>query len=952
MALQEKLLDARSEVEPSHAEAATTLEQAADMVEQVVLREIEDVQNALEFISDSVEYLGKVLETLDSDQPADDLPAPTPGSDGICTQTAPSGDVSGERYELDPELVGAWVAECEHTLPELESIILTLEDTQGDPDVLDDVRRRVHTIKGECGIISLDTASRICHEAESAIDRCLDQNRPFPVDELLELMDWLKRYVHLFADDPSTQHEPPAYDALLASFESFAIHDPTPTAPEVQGEAISDVLEYDEPEDANEPIAFGDIVQFDETLSEFVVESRDHLLNAEAALLQLEDDPTNSDLINSVFRGFHTIKGCAGFLHLDPLVEIAHVAETLLDKIRQAEVALTSECISLLLESSDLMSRILGFLEGESESPLKGDAARLTAMLQHVTDGGSLVTSTGVKPVEVKPIGEILCNLGLATSEQIDEALDSKHANAGLLHDLLAQAGLENAAAIEEAFANGDRSAVAFREMLLGMGVINEDQLEEAIEAKKKSGQKLGRLLGLSPEALIKTMREQRQQMRDASGGQSAPRVRAVGVTESPPARQATAEEQASTGMAIKQGKNARANQTVKVNTARMDGLVDMVGELVIAHQMVVQDDTIQAVNEQRTQRNLTHVGKIIRDLQEVAMSLRMVTVKSTFQRMARLVRDLSSKSGKDIRFVMEGEDTELDRNVVEEIADPLVHMIRNACDHGLEPPDERNAAGKHDTGTLTLRAFHQSGSIVIEVEDDGRGLSREKILSKAVEKGLVPQDKDLSEISDYEVYNMIFLPGFSTADKITDVSGRGVGMDVVRRNIEALRGKAEIRSTPGRGSTFVMRLPLTMAIIDGMVVRVGSQRYVVPTLAIEQSYRPTADEIHTVVGRGEMARVRGSLLPIYRLNKVFGLSEGIDDLQEALLLVLEANDSRCSLVVDEILGQQQVVIKSLGHGIKSIRGVSGGAILGDGKVAPIVDVAGLVSEATKQEAA
>ncbi len=386
----------------------------------------------------------------------------------------------------------------------------------------------------------------------------------------------------------------------------------------------------------------------------------------------------------------------------------------------------------------------------------------------------------------------------------------------------------------------------------------------------------------------------------------------------------------------------------MKVNTSRMDALVDMVGELVIGYQMVFQDEAIQGIKQQHTQRTLGHVSKIIRDLQEVAMSLRLVTLRSTFQKMARLVRDVSAKAGKNIRFHVEGEDVELDRNVVEEIADPLVHMIRNACDHGIEPAPDRVNAGKTPEGNLYLRAYHQGGSIVVEVADDGRGLRRDKIIEKAVNKGLIPADRDPAEVSDQELCNLIFAPGFSTAEKVTDISGRGVGMDVVRRNIEALRGKVEISSKHGEGSTFKMRLPLTMAIIDGMVVRVGSQRYVIPTLAIEQSFRPQDADIHTVIGRGEMVKVRGTLLPVHRAKTIFGLQDGADRIRDGLLVVLEAHNTRFCLLVDEIVGQQQVVIKNLGHGLAPIRGVSGGAILGDGRVALILDVGGLIQEATK----
>jgi len=415
-------------------------------------------------------------------------------------------------------------------------------------------------------------------------------------------------------------------------------------------------------------------------------------------------------------------------------------------------------------------------------------------------------------------------------------------------------------------------------------------------------------------------------------------------VTQTPAAKPASGGE---SGAAAKK---KPADVSVKVNTERLDNLVTMVGELVIAQQMVIQDPSVQTIDDQRFQRNLSQAGKIIRDLQEVAMSLRMVTLKGTFQKMARLVRDVSAKANKSVQFIMEGEDTELDRTVVEEIGDPLVHMIRNSCDHGIETAEDRVKAGKPATGTLTLRAYHQGGSIIIEIQDDGKGLDRERILAKAIEKGVYTPDRDLSEIPDSEVFNLIMMPGFSTAPKVTDISGRGVGMDVVRRNIEALRGKIEIQSVAGQGTTFKLSLPLTMAIIDGMIVRVGTQRYVVPTLAIEQSFRPTEGQIHTVAEEGEMALVRGALLPIYRLNQIFDLNEGASDICDGLLIVLESNGTKCCMLIDEIIGQQQVVIKRLGQGIEPLRGTSGGAILGDGRVALIIDVAGLLSEATQSE--
>ena len=561
----------------------------------------------------------------------------------------------------------------------------------------------------------------------------------------------------------------------------------------------------------------------DENVGDFALEAREHLANAEAAVLTLEANPTDIEQVNVVFRAFHTIKGVAGFLNLPRIVEVAHAAEYLLDKVRSNKLPLSAHVLELVLASSDLLGQLIGMLSG-GEAPKERELKILVRRLQAACEGRNI----------------------------------------------------------------------------------------------------------------------------PAPGATARPAAPASSTAEAKPtvAAAATPSETEAAASAPKTHATAKGDQTVKVSTQRMDSLVNLVGELVIAQLMVVQDPEVGKLHDQRVQRNLAHLGKIVRDLQETSMSLRMVTLKSTFQKMARLVRDVAAKAGKRVQLEVEGEDVELDRNVVEEIGDPLVHMIRNACDHGIEPSDERRRVGKPDHGTLKLRAFHSGGSIVIEVEDDGRGLGRERILKKCLEKGLIDTTRNLDEIPDSEVFNYIFLPGFSTAEKVTDISGRGVGMDVVRRNIEALRGSVEIRSTAGKGSVFSMRLPLTMAIIDGMVVRVGSQRYIVPTLNIERSFRPTAEQLTMVLGKGEVVRVRDGLLPIYRLQRIFNLNEGCTELGDGLLLVLENGKRRACVFVDEILGQQQVVIKSLGESRPQLRGVSGGAILGDGRVALIVDVGGLLETA------
>ncbi len=378
----------------------------------------------------------------------------------------------------------------------------------------------------------------------------------------------------------------------------------------------------------------------------------------------------------------------------------------------------------------------------------------------------------------------------------------------------------------------------------------------------------------------------------------------------------------------------------VKVDTIKLDSLIDLVGELVIAQSQVAQDEELSKIESQKLNRNLAQLGRITNDLQRVAMSLRMVPIRATFQKMNRLVRDLAARIGKQIDFQIAGEDTEMDRTIVEELSDPLMHMIRNSVDHGIEMPDVRTKAGKKPCGTVNLSSYHQGGNIVIDIRDDGGGLNKERILRKAVERGIVTPEQNLSE---KEIFALIFAPGFSTAEQVTDISGRGVGMDVVRKNIEKLRGKIEIDSVQGQGTTFRIFLPLTLAIIDGLIVKVGEQRYIIPTLAVRESFRPTKEMISTVHERGEMVNVRGRLNPLLRLYDVFGVTPRSTDVTDSIVLVVEsAHETRCVLV-DDLLSKQEVVIKSLGEQFKQNKSLAGAAILGDGTVGLILDPSALV---------
>jgi len=410
-----------------------------------------------------------------------------------------------------------------------------------------------------------------------------------------------------------------------------------------------------------------------------------------------------------------------------------------------------------------------------------------------------------------------------------------------------------------------------------------------------------------------------------------------AGASPAPAMRQAAP---AAAGAGTGGGGGAPTSSFVKLDTEKLDNLVNLVGELVIAQSMVVQNPDVQSLNSLQLLRCLRQLSRVTSELQRNAMSLRMVPIRGIFQKMSRLVRDLSGQLGKQIQLELHGEDTELDRNIVEKVGDPLIHMIRNAVDHGIEMPDVRVANGKPAMGTIKLSAYHQGGGIVISIQDDGKGLDGERILAKAIERGLVRPDASLSK---EEINALIFLPGFSTAEKVTDLSGRGVGMDVVRGNIDSLRGRVDVQSTLGKGSSFTITLPLTLAIIDGLMVGVGDERYIIPTLSVRESFKPRTGMVNTVYEREEMISVRGRQTPLLRLGNYLGTGGKAKEVEDGIVVVVESGGVSRGILVDHLIGKQEVVIKSLGPTFEDQNLVSGGAVLGDGWVGLILDVDTLV---------
>jgi two-component system chemotaxis sensor kinase CheA len=709
---------------------------------------------------------------------------------------------------------------------------VTLDDVlallfQLQPDKIEEFRRFSDALGSLSASGSLDqNMSRLVSAAKHNVDQLIQGETSDAEDVLVEISKLLEaassaREAAVFCSPSNAPQESTVPDVAKAGYPGGSgIMIPNSSAESASSGPGSTTLPAESlPADADADL-----------LGDFVAESRELLEKSESALLELEGNPDDAEAVNTVFRAFHTVKGTSGFLGLELISELAHLAESLLSRIRNKEIRLTGGFADLALQSLDMLKKSVASVD---------DALR----------GAPLKMPTG--------------------NEELKSILADPEA-AGITEELSG-----------EIFAS--RSG----------GKLQSDHLEEKL----------------------------------AEPGRSC----------------SCATETEATGKKLKVSqRGAEFESSIRVNTIRLDRLVDIVGELVIAQSMIIQDRRLHKEDCQELLQKVTHAGKIVRELQDLSMSLRMIPLRGTFQKMQRAARDLARKSGKSVELITDDGETEIDRRMVDILNDILVHMVRNAIDHGIETPDEREMSGKSPTGMVRLTAFHSGGAVVVEIQDDGRGLNRESILHKAIATGLVDPDKSLS---DDEVFNLIFAPGLSTSESVTDVSGRGVGMDIVRQGVEALHGRLDIRTAPGEGSAFTVWLPLTLAITDGMLVRVGSERYIIPTVSIHL-FRATPDSLWAVSGWGELVLLRGEVMPVLRLNRFFGIDSAVEDPSLGLLVVVGNETKRCALLVDELLGQHQVVAKSLAHAVGKIRGVSGGAILGDGQVGLILDPGEMMEQA------
>jgi two-component system chemotaxis sensor kinase CheA len=578
-----------------------------------------------------------------------------------------------------------------------------------------------------------------------------------------------------------------------------------------------------------------------ELLNEFAAESLENLETIEVNLIQLEEHQDDFEIIDAIFRPFHTIKGVSGFLNLDKINRLAHVVESLLDKGREGKIQINEAIVDIVLESVDMLTNMLLEVQRSAGEGVSQDleAFRSEDLVERITELEMF------ENIGSKSLGEILVERGDLSREVLKTGL-------------------------------GDQEKAPDKrigEILLEKKAVRSKEIISALRDQKRFGKRNGDL-------------------------------------------------------------------NIKVDTKKLDTLVEMTGELVIAHSILRRNMQQFTEKDHIVYTSMNQIHQITSTLQKTTMSMRMIPIKSTFQKMVRLVRELSKASGKEVELKMKGADTEIDRSMVDELYEPMVHMIRNAIDHGLEEPQERESAGKGPRGRIELRATHRGGNLVIEIEDDGRGIDKNGILEKAIARNLIEADHTLA---DSEIYDLIFHPGFSTAKEVTEVSGRGVGMDVVKRAVEKLLGRIEIISTRGKKSTIIIRLPLTLAIMDGILVRVGSEKYIIPTLSMLETFAPKEDQYFTIHGKGEMIDYRGELVPLIRLARIFEDKKSTTNPWEALVVAITHDGKKRFLLIDEIIGKEEVVIKSIGEHLKNTKGVAGCTIMGDGKVGLILDIPDII---------
>ncbi|MBL1293245.1 MAG: chemotaxis protein CheA [Thiotrichales bacterium] len=683
-----------------------------------------------------------------------------------------------------------------------------------------------------------------------------------------------------------------------------------------------------------------DMKQFHQT---FFDESFEGLDIMESGLLGLEVGAADEDVVNAIFRAAHSIKGGSGTFGFTDIASFTHILETMLDEMRDGTRDVTQEAVDGLLESVDCLREMLNAASDDADVD-KDAVAKVQQKLEAILNSGGAApaavatncVSTDGDASNINATGWLIRfapHLGMLTTGNDPARMFRVLEELG---DLLVVADVSGMPIYDEFHAED----IHISWQLTLTGDVSHEQVADVFE-------------WVDDECDL--------EITELSESENLPEVskpdEPLAAVESNADERPKSDDRRQGERKLSKSSGAES-ASIRVGIDKVDDIINLVGELVITQSMLGQvgaeleaeeEGCRDTIRIERLREGLAQLERNTRELQESVMRIRMLPISFVFSRFPRMVHDLSSKMDKSIELIISGEQTELDKTIMEKIGDPLVHLVRNSIDHGIETTQERIAAGKPETGTVSLNAFHQGGNIVLEIRDDGKGLNREKILAKARERGLIQDDES---VPDEKIYDLIFQPGFSTADVVSDVSGRGVGMDVVRRNIRDLGGKVEIHSETGVGTVMLIRLPLTLAILDGQLVSVGKQTYVVPLTSIIESLQIRRDQIKTVAGQAHVYLLRDEYIPIIRLCDVFDIPTRTADIDGGLMVVVEGDGQKAGLVIDDLLAQQQVVIKSLETNFKRVDGISGATILGDGTVAMILDVGGLITYSKSMDSA
>ena len=708
----------------------------------------------------------------------------------------------------------------------------------------------------------------------------------------------------------------------------------------------------------------------DEFISIFLSEANEIVEGLENDLVLLEDNKSDEDLLNKIFRSAHTLKSSAGTVGFTTMSELNHVAENLLEKVRSGKLDVTPTMITVLLEFLDTVKIMLqNIIDGKGEADGVNNIESLKAKIKAIADGNEIDASVQA-PTTSSAAPTVKKETQTSTQAQaIEEPEKKEESSSGsnvfhismsfkatifdngidplmFLNDLRDIGTISNLkidssnvppiSALEDPYTcytqfSLDISTNSTLEQVQNIFLFVIDDNDINISDAKVSVHKEDKIETQTETQVAEETKEEKTIEDTKSQEEAKEEIK----TEQAKPQTSAAKSQASSSVKV------QAPSTVRVDTRKLDSLMNLIGELVIAQSRIMQ--LTQSLDiDNGLKEAVSSMDRTSRQIQEEVMNIRMMPVGPIFNQFHRYVRDLNLELNKEVKLVLKGETTEIDKNMLEQLSDPLKHIIRNSMDHGIErTKEERIARGKPEFGTITMSAAHQEGHVVIEVSDDGNGLNKEKIYNKAIEKGLLSKD---GKYTDAEIYRTIFSPGLSTAEKITDISGRGVGMDVVRANVEKMKGKIEIKSEEGKGSTFIIKLPLTLAIIEGITFALGEQIYIMPLISIIEQMKVKNEQIKPFEGRGEMIKIRDEYLPLIRLHKVFEIDTHIEDIDNGIVVVVEAGYRRCAIFVDELLDQQQVVIKSLDSAFSKHSGISGGTILGDGRIALIIDIQGLVN--------